>query len=113
MGLFGQIATSLNLIRSQSPSWRTTAIDTALLEAIHQMEEASREQDQETQQASWEFVVISDLQVGASYEGLRGQDWPKHLRRLVSPLNISVMHPFRSSNLPGISMPMENPSLLV
>ena len=72
-----RIATSLNLIRSQSPSWRTTAIDTALLEAIHQMEEASREQDQETQQASWELVVISDLQVGASYEGLRGQDCAK------------------------------------
>ena len=82
-----RIATSLNLIRSQSPSWRTTAIDTALLEAIHQMEEASREQDQETQQASWELVVISDLQVGASYEGLRGQDWPKHAYVVFEPIS--------------------------
>jgi len=80
-------ATSLNLIRSQSPSWRTTAIDTALLEAIHQMEEASREQDQETQQASWELVVISDLQEGASYEGLREQDWPKHAYVFFEPIS--------------------------
>jgi len=82
-----RIATSLNLIRSQSPSWRTTAIDTALLEAIHQMEEASREQNQKTQQASWELVVISDLQVGASYEGLRGQDWPKHAYVVFEPIS--------------------------
>ncbi|MEK9864393.1 MAG: hypothetical protein VW804_14665, partial [Verrucomicrobiota bacterium] len=48
------------------------------MEAIDQMEETAREDSPQTQQASWELVILSDMQQGTRYEALRGQDWPKH-----------------------------------
>ena len=68
----------MNRIKAQSPSWKATAIDTALLESLNRMEEGAKEEEKETEQQAWELVVISDLQTGSRYEGLRGQDWPKH-----------------------------------
>ena len=79
-GLNPDIRTSeiLNRIKAQPPSWKATSIDDALLESLNRMEEGAREQEKESKQQAWELVVISDLQVGSRYEGLRGQDWPKH-----------------------------------
>ena len=79
-GLNPDIRTSeiLNRIKTQSPSWKATSIDDALLESLNRMEEGAKEEEKETEQQAWELVVISDLQAGSRYEGLRGQDWPKH-----------------------------------
>ena len=79
-GLNPDIRTSeiLNRIKAQPPSWKATSIDDALLESLNRMEEGAREQEKENKQQAWELVVISDLQSGSRYEGLRGQDWPKH-----------------------------------
>ncbi len=68
----------INRIKAQSPSWKATSIDNALLETLNRMEEGAKEGEKETEQQAWELVVVSDLQKGSRYEALRGQDWPKH-----------------------------------
>lgn len=71
-------AQCMNLLSATQLSWKATSLDVALIEAIDQMEETAREDSPQTQQASWELVVLSDMQQGTRYEALRGQDWPKH-----------------------------------
>jgi hypothetical protein len=51
----------LNRIKTQSPSWKATSIDDALLESLNRMEEGAKEEEKETEQQAWELVVISDL----------------------------------------------------
>ncbi|MDA7617815.1 BatA domain-containing protein [Verrucomicrobia bacterium] len=74
-------------LRSASPGWGSTAIDTALLESLNRLEDASKERQQDTEQQAWQLVVISDLQAGSRYEGLRGQDWPKHAHVVFETVN--------------------------
>lgn len=73
-----RVADVINRLRGESPTWKSTAIDTALLESLNRMEEGTKEEEKDTEQQAWEMVVISDLQTGSRYESLRGQDWPKH-----------------------------------
>ena len=68
----------INRLKGETPTWKSTAIDTALLESLNRMEEGAKEEEKDTEQQAWELVLISDLQTGSRYESLRGQDWPKH-----------------------------------
>ena len=43
----------MNRIKAQSPSWKATAIDTALLESLNRMEEGAKEEEKETEQQAW------------------------------------------------------------
>jgi hypothetical protein len=73
-----RVADVVNRLKGESPTWKSTSIDTALLESLNRMEEGAKEEEKDTEQQAWEMVVISDLQTGSRYESLRGQDWPKH-----------------------------------
>jgi hypothetical protein len=73
-------ATALGVLQDVKPGWTGTHLGNALLRAVELLEEGT---DVPTRRR---IVVISDLQEGASLDGLQGYDWPNGVEVELVPL---------------------------
>lgn len=64
-----------------APGWGATGIDAALIRAAELLEGAP-----DSPTVAGEVVLISDLQEGASVDGLQGYEWPRNVQVVLAPV---------------------------
>jgi hypothetical protein len=67
-----RVAAATSRLAAIQPGWKSTRLDTALLQAIETLDQAD-----ESLQGTREIVVVSDMQEGAQLDGLQGYQWPR------------------------------------
>lgn len=67
-----RVGKAILALAALSPSWNATHLDAALLQAIEALDQAD-----ESLQGKREIIVVSDMQEGATLDGLQGYQWPR------------------------------------